>query len=153
MCYLNVLKPVCTKGQPRIGLKYELTVNPRQIGCKIFSLHFGHFVLMLIAFGQRIIKQLQDWPNWRLVILHSTTSVLNLNCPLLPLSVVPNICLKMVHSRPLFLYFCLFYAVDSKHMFFIKVCQWLHSNRGPLVSEPTPLPTVPQPPPSEYFLK
>ena len=28
---------------------------------------------------------------------------------------------------------------------FIKICQWLNPNRGPLVSESTPLPTEPQP--------
>ena len=35
----------------------------------------------------------------------------------------------MGHSRPLF-YFRLFNTVDSKQMFFIKVCQWLISNHG-----------------------
>ena len=29
-------------------------------------------------------------------------------------------CLKISHSRPLFLYFCLFNAVDSKQMFNIN---------------------------------
>ena len=43
-----------------------------------------------------------------------------------------------------FLYFRLFNIVDSKQMF-NKFCQWLDSNRGPLVSEATALPTEPQP--------
>ena len=44
-----------------------------------------------------------------------------------------------------FLYFRLFFTVDSKQMFYIKVCQWLDSNRRPLVSEATALPTELQP--------
>ena len=51
--------------------------------------------------------------------------------------------LKMDHSRPQYLYFRLFFTVDSKQMFFIKVCQWLDSNHRPLVSEATALPTEP----------
>ena len=43
-----------------------------------------------------------------------------------------------------FLYFFLFNTVDSKQMF-NKFCQWLDSNRGPLVWEVTALPTKPQP--------
>ena len=43
---------------------------------------------------------------------------------------------KMGQSRPLFLYFRLFHTDDSKQMFYINVCRWLDSNRGPLVSEP-----------------
>ena len=40
------------------------------------------------------------------------------------------------------------------NMFIIKSCQWLDSNRGPLVSEATALPTEPQPhPTSEMFIK
>ena len=53
--------------------------------------------------------------------------------------------LKMRHSRPLFLYFRLFNVVNSKQMFYIIVCRWLDSNRGPLVSKATALPTVPLP--------
>ena len=45
------------------------------------------------------------------------------------------------------------YTVDSKQMFNInKFCQWLDSNRGPLVSEATALPTEPQPLPNLYEL-
>ena len=40
-------------------------------------------------------------------------------------------------SWSLFLYFRLFNTVDSKQMFHIKVCWWLVSNHGPLVSEAT----------------
>ena len=47
----------------------------------------------------------------------------------------------MGHSRPLFLYFCLLSTVDSKQMFYIKVCLWLDSIHRPLVSEATSLPT------------
>ena len=53
--------------------------------------------------------------------------------------------LKMVNSRPLLLYFCLFNTVDSKQMFYIQVWQCLDSNHGPLVQETTALPTAPQP--------
>ena len=42
-------------------------------------------------------------------------------------------------------YFRLFNTVASTQMFHIKVCRWLDSNRGPLVSEATALPTEPQP--------
>ena len=49
---------------------------------------------------------------------------------------------KMGHSRPLFLYFCIFYLNDQ---FEDKVCQCWDSNRGSLVSEATPLPTEPPP--------
>ena len=44
-----------------------------------------------------------------------------------------------------FVYFRLFNTVASTQMFHIKVCRWLDSNRGPLVSEATALPTEPQP--------
>ena len=45
---------------------------------------------------------------------------------------------------------CLFFTVvfstaNSKYVFIIKFCQRLDSNRGPLVSEPTALPTELQP--------
>ena len=53
---------------------------------------------------------------------------------------------KMGHSRPLFLYFCIFYLNDQ---FEDKVCQCWDSNRGSLVSEASPLPT--EPPPLPYF--
>ena len=43
-----------------------------------------------------------------------------------------------------FFYFRLFNTVDSKQML-NKFCQWLDSNRRPLVLEATALPTVPQP--------
>ena len=36
-----------------------------------------------------------------------------------------NSFLKVGHSRTLFLYFCLFNTVVSKHMFHLKVCWWL----------------------------
>ena len=54
----------------------------------------------------------------------------------------------MGHSLPLFSLFSSFqYTIDSKQMFniYIIFCQWLDSNRGPLVLEATPLPTEPQP--------
>ena len=44
----------------------------------------------------------------------------------------------------LYIYFRLFDIVDSKQMF-NKICRWLDSNHGPLVSEATALPTEPQP--------
>ena len=47
--------------------------------------------------------------------------------------------------RPLFLYFCLYFTVYRKQVFNMKVCLWLDSNCGPLVSEATALPTEPQP--------
>ena len=53
---------------------------------------------------------------------------------------------KMVHFRPLFLYFRLFNTVDSKSSIFF--CRWLDSNCGPLGLEATALPTVPQPLPN-----
>ena len=42
------------------------------------------------------------------------------------------------------------YTVDSKQIFnkYIYFCQWLDSNRGPLVLEATALPTEPQPLPN-----
>ena len=49
----------------------------------------------------------------------------------------------MGHSRPLFLYFRLFNAIYSKHMFNIIFCRWQDSNLRPLVSEETALPTEP----------
>ena len=56
-----------------------------------------------------------------------------------------------------YLYFHLFNTVDNKQMFYIKVCRWLDSNRGPLVSDVTALPTEPQPLPKRskflIFLK
>ena len=58
----------------------------------------------------------------------------------------------MGHSRPLF-YFCLFNTADNKQMFSLKVCQWLDSNCGPLVSEVTALPTEPQPQLGSYIVK
>ena len=54
------------------------------------------------------------------------------NCA--PLRKVGRRFFKKGHSRPLFLYFRLFNTVDSKQMFNIKVCRWLDSNRGLLVS-------------------
>ena len=53
--------------------------------------------------------------------------------------------LKMDFYRPLFLYFRLFFTVDRKQMFYIKVCWWLHSNCRPQVLEATALPTESQP--------
>ena len=53
---------------------------------------------------------------------------------------------KTGHCRPLFSLFSSFqYTVDRKQMFNINFCRWLDSNRGPLVSEATALPTEPQP--------
>ena len=49
---------------------------------------------------------------------------------------------KVGHSRPLFLYFHLFNAVQY------NFCSWLVSNRGLLASEATTLPTEPQPLPT-----
>ena len=43
-----------------------------------------------------------------------------------------------------FIYFHLFNTVDNKQML-NKFCRWLESNRGPLVSKATALPTEPQP--------
>ena len=64
-------------------------------------------------------------------------------CP--DLSKVAQSFLKMGQTRPLFSLFLSFqYTVDSKQMF-NKFCRWLDSNRGPLVSEATTLPTEPQP--------
>ena len=51
----------------------------------------------------------------------------------------------MDHSRPLFIYFCLFNTVDSKQKF---ADDYLDSNRGPLVLEEATLPTEPQPLPN-----
>ena len=52
-----------------------------------------------------------------------------------------------------FLYFRLFLTDDSKQIFYIKVCRWLDSNCGPLVSEATVLPIEPQPLPKvQYWL-
>ena len=51
----------------------------------------------------------------------------------------------MGHSRPLFLYFRLFNTqlTVNKCSIYINFCRWLDSNRGPLVSEATALPTEP----------
>ena len=57
----------------------------------------------------------------------------------------------MGHSRTLFLYLRLFFTVNSKQMFYLKVCQWLDSNHGPLVSEATALPTESQPLPKFIY--
>ena len=51
---------------------------------------------------------------------------------------------------PRFLYFRLFITVDGIQMFYINICQWLDSNRGPVVSEATALPTEPQPLPKKF---
>ena len=50
-----------------------------------------------------------------------------------------------------FFIFCLFYTVESKQKFCIKVCLWLDSNRGTLMSEATALLTEPQPLPKRLF--
>ena len=55
-----------------------------------------------------------------------------------------NIFIKMGHSRPLFLYFRLFYKQITVNMF-NKSSRWLDSNPGPLVLEANTLSTVPQP--------
>ena len=55
---------------------------------------------------------------------------------------------KMGHSRPLFLYFCLFnFNVQLVH----KVCRFWDSNHGSLVSEASALPTEPPPLPISNF--
>ena len=63
-------------------------------------------------------------------------------------------CSKMGHSRPLFLYFCLFNAQLTvyKCSILINFCRWLHSSHGPLVSEATTLPTEPQPLPENWLV-
>ena len=53
--------------------------------------------------------------------------------------------IKMPHSGLFFLHFRIFNLVDSKHMFYILICQRLKSNCGHLVSEVKALPTEPQP--------
>ena len=53
--------------------------------------------------------------------------------------------IKMPHSGLFFLHFRIFNLVDSKHMFYILICQRLKSNCGHLVSEVNALPTEPQP--------
>ena len=56
---------------------------------------------------------------------------------------------------PAYFYFRRFNTVDRKQMgLYIKVCQLLDSNRGPLVLEATALPIEPQPLPyySQLFL-
>ena len=44
-----------------------------------------------------------------------------------------------------FSFFRLFNTVGRKQIFYIKVCQWLVSNRGPLLLEAAALPAMPQP--------
>ena len=58
-----------------------------------------------------------------------------------------SVFLKIGHSRSLFLYFrhIQYDTVDSKQTFYIKICRWLDSNHGPLVPEPTALPTEQEP--------
>ena len=51
---------------------------------------------------------------------------------------------KLGHSRSLFSLFSSFLQL-TVNMFIVKSCWWLDSNRRPLVSEPTALPTEPQP--------
>ena len=62
--------------------------------------------------------------------------------------------LKMGHSRPLFLYFRLFNTQLTAHKcsILINFCRWLASNRGPLESKATALPTEPQPLPILFYL-
>ena len=55
----------------------------------------------------------------------------------------------MGHSRPLFLLFSSFLEIIRMvNMFIIIICWWSDSNRRPMVSESSALPTVPQPLPS-----
>ena len=54
---------------------------------------------------------------------------------------VSNVLIQDGLTRPLFVYFCLFH---SKQVL-CKIGRWLDSNRGPMVSEATALPTEPQP--------
>ena len=49
----------------------------------------------------------------------------------------------MCHSRPLF--FISYFQCSWQYMFNIIFCRWLDSNRGPLESAVTALPTEPQP--------
>ena len=60
-----------------------------------------------------------------------------------PLLVLLSCFLKMGHSRPLILYFRLFNTQLTITKCSIIFCRWLDSNRGPLVSEATALPTEP----------
>ena len=57
----------------------------------------------------------------------------------------------MVHSRSLFLYLCLL-TINILHMASFQFCQCVNSNRGPLASESTTLPTEPQPLPYKVVL-
>ena len=61
-------------------------------------------------------------------------------------------CWKNGPTQPLFLYFRLFNTqlTANKCSIWINFCQWLDSNRRPLVSEVTALPTEPQPLPRCY---
>ena len=52
---------------------------------------------------------------------------------------------KIGHSRPLFLYFRLFYKQVNRKNWFNEICRWLDSNRGPMVSVVTALAIEPQP--------
>ena len=56
----------------------------------------------------------------------------------------------MGHSRPLFFYFRFFNTIQlTENKCSIKICRRLDSNRGPMISEATALPTEPQPLPKE----
>ena len=57
----------------------------------------------------------------------------------------------MGHSRPLFLYFCLFNTVDSKQIH-VGYKSLPMTGFEPLVSEATALPTEPQPLPGSKFV-
>ena len=58
----------------------------------------------------------------------------------------------MGHWKPLFIYFRLFNTADNKQTIVqYKFCRWLESNRRPLISKATALPTEPQPLPLLCF--
>ena len=84
---------------------------------------------------------------WLLLIENMCLNFINkLGGPIMQLQAVNSI-----KNGPYLASFSLFSSfqstVDSKQMFSINInpCRWLDSNRGPLVSEGTALPTEPQP--------
>ena len=51
----------------------------------------------------------------------------------------------MDHLQPPFRLFSYFKTVANKQILYLKLCLWVDSNRGPLMSEATATPTDPQP--------
>ena len=84
--------------------------------------------------------------NWKNV--DKVLGIRTQGCTMVGLNETAN-SLKMSHSRPLFLYFRLFYKLLIVNMF-NKSCLWLDSNPGPLESKATAT-TVPQPLPWLLF--